>query len=298
METDPETVTPQCPECRHALNEHVLIQTGDNNVLVCQAPQCACVEISSGARRTGERPAGTRCCTTTDAVRRVTSPNSAASTVVRGAPPTTHFAGSSGGGARAFEDAYSTTQDPSGTATTTQRSTPSDLASDGDRLRVPQGSDTRHSTNRTVEHTDTTTTITIHRHDLGDGVICYEALLDGDVVWSGLGSRPVHGLVRTLDTIAKHAHADRAHRDGSALELELIARYRSEAVRPERMYWVAPGSAASHVASPSPGRQAGSTRSVAARRSRNPVRLRRRARPGRRHRTSVPRRRRPRRRRA
>jgi hypothetical protein len=31
------------------MGEHVLIQTGDNNVLICQATDCDCVEIRSNA---------------------------------------------------------------------------------------------------------------------------------------------------------------------------------------------------------------------------------------------------------
>jgi hypothetical protein len=51
-----------------------------------------------------------------------------------------------------------------------------------------------------------TTTITIHQDDLGDGVVLYELLMDGQVMWSGLGSSPVHGLLRALGTIAKREH--------------------------------------------------------------------------------------------
>ncbi|HZI44891.1 MAG TPA: hypothetical protein VFD53_06715 [Ilumatobacter sp.] len=51
-----------------------------------------------------------------------------------------------------------------------------------------------------------TTTITIHQDDLGDGVMLYELLMDGQVMWSGLGGSPVHGLLRTLGTIAKREH--------------------------------------------------------------------------------------------
>lgn len=51
-----------------------------------------------------------------------------------------------------------------------------------------------------------TTTITIHQDDLGDGVVLYELLMDGQVMWSGLGGSPVHGLLRALGTIAKQEH--------------------------------------------------------------------------------------------
>ena len=34
----------------------------------------------------------------------------------------------------------------------------------------------------------------------------YQMLVDGDVVWSGLGNRPVQSLLRTLSNIAKRDH--------------------------------------------------------------------------------------------
>jgi hypothetical protein len=47
--TESDTAALECPDCCHAMSEHVLIQTGDNNVLVCQATDCDCVEIRSNA---------------------------------------------------------------------------------------------------------------------------------------------------------------------------------------------------------------------------------------------------------
>jgi hypothetical protein len=35
------------------MSEHILIRTGDNNLLVCEATDCACVEIRSSATIAG-----------------------------------------------------------------------------------------------------------------------------------------------------------------------------------------------------------------------------------------------------
>jgi hypothetical protein len=51
--TESETAL-DCPDCCHALSAHVLIRTGDNNVLVCQATDCDCVEIRSNASAASE----------------------------------------------------------------------------------------------------------------------------------------------------------------------------------------------------------------------------------------------------
>jgi hypothetical protein len=51
--TESETAASECPDCSHAVKEHVLIQTGDNNVLICQATDCDCVEIRSSASAAG-----------------------------------------------------------------------------------------------------------------------------------------------------------------------------------------------------------------------------------------------------
>ena len=42
-----------CLDCSHAMSEHILIRTGDNNLLVCEATDCACVEIRSSATIAG-----------------------------------------------------------------------------------------------------------------------------------------------------------------------------------------------------------------------------------------------------
>jgi hypothetical protein len=42
-----------CLDCNHAMGEHILIRTGDNNLIICQATECDCVEIRSSASIAG-----------------------------------------------------------------------------------------------------------------------------------------------------------------------------------------------------------------------------------------------------
>jgi hypothetical protein len=49
--TESDTAASECLDCSHAMSEHLLIRTGENNVLICHASDCDCVEIRSSASR-------------------------------------------------------------------------------------------------------------------------------------------------------------------------------------------------------------------------------------------------------
>ena len=55
----------------------------------------------------------------------------------------------------------------------------------------------------------------------------YELLVDGEVVWSGLGNSPVHGLVRTLGSLAKREPPNLLDEEVQHLDVVVMAHLRS-----------------------------------------------------------------------